>query len=145
VNGQARRFTSDARTTLLELLRREGFWGVKRGCETGDCGSCAVLLDGRPVASCLTLALRAHGHGIQTVESMGSRDHLHAVQEAFVESGAIQCGFCTPAMELCARALLDAVPHPTDAEVRDALGGCLCSCTGYAKAIEAVQRAASKA
>lgn len=145
VNGQARRFTSDARTTLLELLRREGFWGVKRGCETGDCGSCAVLLDGRPVASCLTLALRAHGHGIQTVESLGSRDHLHPVQEAFVESGAIQCGFCTPAMELCARALLDAVPDPTDAEVRDALGGCLCSCTGYAKAIEAVQRAAGKA
>lgn len=142
VNGQPRHAEGEARTTLLELLRREGFWGVKHGCETGECGACAVLLDGRPVSACLTLALRAHGHAVQTVEGLGAPDELHPVQQAFVDTGAIQCGFCTPAMELCARALLDAVPDPTEDEVRDALAGCLCRCTGYVKPVEAVLLAA---
>jgi aerobic-type carbon monoxide dehydrogenase small subunit (CoxS/CutS family)/CO/xanthine dehydrogenase FAD-binding subunit len=142
VNGQPRHAEGEARTTLMELLRREGLWGVKHGCETGECGACAVLLDGKPVASCLTLALRAQGHVVQTVEGLGGPDALHPVQQAFVDTGAIQCGFCTPAMEVCARALLDAVPDPTEDEVRDALAGCLCRCTGYVKPVEAVLRAA---
>jgi aerobic-type carbon monoxide dehydrogenase small subunit (CoxS/CutS family)/CO/xanthine dehydrogenase FAD-binding subunit len=142
VNGQPRRAEGEARTTLLDLLRREGLWGVKHGCETGECGSCAVLLDGRPVNACMTLALRAQGRAVQTVEGLGSPDSLHPVQQAFVDTGAVQCGYCTPAMALCARALLDAVPDPTEEEVRDALAGCLCRCTGYVKPVQAVLQAA---
>jgi aerobic-type carbon monoxide dehydrogenase small subunit (CoxS/CutS family)/CO/xanthine dehydrogenase FAD-binding subunit len=142
VNGQSRRLEAEARTTLLDLLRRDGLWGVKHGCETGECGACTVLLDGRPVVSCLTLAVRAQGRAVQTVEGLGTPDALHPVQQAFVDTGAVQCGYCTPAMELCAKALLDAVPDPTDAEIREALAGCLCRCTGYVKPVEAVRRAA---
>lgn len=142
VNGQTLRPEAEARTTLLDLLRREGFWGVKHGCETGECGACTVLLDGRPVVSCLTLAVRAQGRAVQTVEGLGTPDALHPVQQAFVDAGAVQCGYCTPAMELCAKALLDAVPDPTDGEIREALAGCLCRCTGYVKPVEAVRRAA---
>jgi aerobic-type carbon monoxide dehydrogenase small subunit (CoxS/CutS family)/CO/xanthine dehydrogenase FAD-binding subunit len=142
VNGVVRPGEAEARTTLLEWLRREGYWGVKHGCETGECGACTVLLDGRPVLACLTLALRAQGRSVLTVEGLGSSDHLHPIQAAFVETGAIQCGYCTPAMELCAKALLDAQAEPSEAEVRDALAGCLCRCTGYVKPVEAVQRAA---
>ena len=96
VNGQPRHAEGEARTTLLDLLRREGLWGVKHGCETGECGACAVLLDGRPVNACLTLALRAQGRAVQTVEGLGSPDSLHPVQQAFVDTGAVQCGYCTP-------------------------------------------------
>ena len=142
VNGARRRLRSDARTTLLDLLRGGGLWGVKHGCETGECGACTVLLDGVPVCSCIVLACRAEGRHVETVEGMGTPDALHPVQAAFVETGAIQCGFCTPAMELCAKALLDAVPDPDEAAVRDALAGCLCRCTGYVKPVEAVMRAA---
>jgi aerobic-type carbon monoxide dehydrogenase small subunit (CoxS/CutS family) len=138
LNGQNRRVEVEARTTLLELVRRERLFGAKPGCETGDCGACAVLLDGRPVSSCLTLALRAHGRNVQTVEGIGGNARLHPVQEAFIERGAVQCGYCTPAQELCAKALLDAVPDPTDEEVRDALSGCLCRCGGYARSVQAV-------
>lgn len=142
VNGEPRHPRAEARTTLLELLRREGYWGVKHGCETGECGACAVLLDGRPVSACLMLALRAHGRSVLTVEGLGSSERLHPIQAAFVETGAIQCGYCTPGMELCAKALLDAIPDPSEAEVRDALAGCLCRCTGYVKPVEAVLLAA---
>lgn len=142
VNGEKKRWTVEARTTALEMLRREGLWGVKHGCETGECGACTVLLDGRPVVSCLVLAVRAEGRSIQTVEGLGGPDNLHPIQAAFVDTGAIQCGYCTPAMELCAKALLDAVAQPTEEDVRDALGGCLCRCTGYVKPVEAVLRAA---
>jgi len=142
VNGTARPREAEARTTLLEWLRREGYWGVKHGCETGECGACTVLLDGRPVLSCLTLALRAHGRSVLTVEGLGTPDRLHPIQAAFVETGAIQCGYCTPAMELCTKALLDAQRDPSEDEVRDALAGCLCRCTGYVKPVEAVRRAA---
>jgi len=145
INGQPRHAEGEARTTLLDLLRREGLWGVKHGCETGECGACAVLMDGRPVNACLTLALRAHGHTVQTVEGLGGPDDLHPVQQAFVDTGAIQCGYCTPAMELCAKALLDAVPDPTEDEVREALAGCLCRCTGYVKPVQAVLLAAKLA
>jgi aerobic carbon-monoxide dehydrogenase small subunit len=141
LNGHARRLEADARTTLLELVRRERLWGAKQGCETGACGACTVLLDGRPVNACLTLALRAHGRNVQTVEGLGSPDKLHAVQYAFIEAGAVQCGFCTPAMELCAKALLDAIPRPTEDEARDALAGCLCRCGGYSRPVRAILEA----
>lgn len=143
VNGTSLHADVEARTTLLDLLRRLGYWGVKHGCETGECGACAVLLDGRPVNSCLTLAMRAAGRPVLTVEGMGAPGRLHPVQAAFVDSGAIQCGYCTPAMELCAKALLDSIPDPSEAEVRDALAGCLCRCTGYVKPVQAVLAAAN--
>jgi aerobic-type carbon monoxide dehydrogenase small subunit (CoxS/CutS family)/CO/xanthine dehydrogenase FAD-binding subunit len=142
VNGKSVRAGAEAGSTLLDWLREQGFWGVKHGCETGECGACAVLLDGLPVSSCLTLAARAHGRSVTTVEGLGDPDQLDPIQAAFVDTGAIQCGFCTPGMELSAKALLDAVPDPTEAEVREALAGCLCRCTGYVKPVEAVMRAA---
>ena len=142
INGALRHVQVDARTTLLDLLRGTGVWGVKHGCETGECGACAVLLDGRPVPSCLVLAQRAQGRAVMTVEGLGTPDTLHPVQQAFVETGAVQCGYCTPAMELCAKALLDAFPDPTEDEVKDALAGCLCRCTGYVKPVQAVLQAA---
>ncbi len=142
INGALRHVQIDARTTLLDLLRGAGVWGVKHGCETGECGACAVLLDGRPVPACLVLAQRAQGRAVMTVEGLGTPDALHPVQQAFVETGAVQCGYCTPAMELCAKALLDAFPDPTEDEVKDALAGCLCRCTGYVKPVQAVLKAA---
>ncbi len=143
VNGQTLRAEVEARSTLLDLLRREGFVGARDGCETGHCGACVVLLDGRPVTACLTLALRAQGRSVQTADGFASAESLHPLTAAFLEAGAIQCGYCTPAMQLCARVLLDAIPEPTEEEVRDALAGCLCRCTGYVKPVEAVLRAAS--
>jgi aerobic-type carbon monoxide dehydrogenase small subunit (CoxS/CutS family)/CO/xanthine dehydrogenase FAD-binding subunit len=145
LNGQAASVKLEARHSLLELLRREGLWGVKHGCETGECGACAVLLDGRPVVSCLVPAIRAQGRTIETVEGLGTPDRLHAVQQAFVDCGAIQCGYCTPAMVLLSKSLLESVAQPSEAQVRDALAGCLCRCTGYAKPVEAVLRASGEA
>ncbi len=144
VNGRPLRAEVEARTSLLDYLRGEGLLGAKAGCDQGACGACAVLLDGRPVNACLTLAVRAQGHSVQTVEGLGSPEALHRVQAAFLAEGAVQCGFCTPAMLLLAKALLDAVPEPTEAEVRDALAGCLCRCTGYAKPVRAVLAAARR-
>lgn len=138
LNGQEQHFTIAVGETLLEVLRRNGYTGVKHGCEDGSCGVCAVLLDGQVVHSCVMLAAQAAGHSITTIEGIGTRDHLHPLQAAFVETGAIQCGYCTPAMILSALALLDENPHPTEAEVREALSGVLCRCTGYVKPIETV-------
>jgi aerobic-type carbon monoxide dehydrogenase small subunit (CoxS/CutS family) len=142
LNGRALAADVEARTTLLELLRRQGAFGVKHGCETGECGACTVLLDGRPAPACMTLALRAQGRHVETVEGLGTPDALHALQQAFVETGAVQCGYCTPAQLLCAKALLDAIPDPSPEEVREALAGALCRCTGYVKPVEAVLKAA---
>jgi aerobic-type carbon monoxide dehydrogenase small subunit (CoxS/CutS family) len=142
VNGRPLRGEAEARTTLQELLRGAGLFGVKAGCGAGRCGSCAVLLDGRPVLSCLTLAVRAQGRTVTTVEGLGTSERPHPLQAAFAEAGAAACGFCTPGLVLGARALLDAVPSPTEAEVRDALAG-LCRCTGYAKPVAAVLAAAA--
>ena len=144
VNGRPLRAEVEARTSLLDYLRGEGLLGAKTGCDTGNCGACAVLLDGRPANACLILAVRAQGHSVQTVEGLGSPEALHRVQAAFLAEGAVQCGFCTPAMQLSAKALLDAVPDPTEAEARDALAGCLCRCTGYAKPVRAVLAAARR-
>lgn len=137
--------------TLLKVLRRSGYFGVKHGCETGECGACTILLDGKPVNSCVFLAAQAEGHRLQTIEAIGEHPEqgwrttggLHPIQQAFVESGAIQCGYCTPAMILAAKELLDRNPIPTETEVRAALSGVLCRCTGYLKPVQAVLRAAS--
>jgi aerobic-type carbon monoxide dehydrogenase small subunit (CoxS/CutS family) len=144
LNGRPLRRVVSAGTTLMALLRDAGMLGVKHGCETGECGACCVLVDGRPVASCLSLALSADGRKVETVEGLGEPGRLHPVQQAFVDTGAVQCGYCTPALELCAKALLEALPEPRESEVRDALSGCLCRCTGYVKPVEAVLRAAAE-
>lgn len=131
--------------TLLEVLRDNlGLIGTKEGCGEGECGACTVLMDGRPVTSCLVLAVRAAGHKILTVEGLGGHSRLDPVQEAFVEVGAIQCGYCTPGMVMSARALLDQNPNPSEMEIKNALSGNLCRCTGYVKIIEAVRKAAQK-
>ena len=138
VNGEARQMTIQPGETLLEVLRRLGYLGIKHGCEDGSCGVCTILLDGKAVHSCILLAAQAEGCSITTIEGIGSRDHLHPLQAAFVKNGAVQCGYCTPAMILSAKALLDEKPHPSEAEVREALSGVLCRCTGYVKPVEAV-------
>jgi putative selenate reductase molybdopterin-binding subunit len=137
--------------TLLNTLRRLGFYGAKHGCEDGTCGACTVLLDGKPVNSCLVLTAQAEGHQIETIEAIGEYPEqgwkttggLHPIQQAFVETGAIQCGYCTPGQVLAAKALLDKNPNPSEAEVRQALSGVLCRCTGYLKPVQAVLRAAA--
>src|SRR5690606_11706566 len=145
--------TFDARPsqTLLDVLRENGVVGMKHGCETGECGACTVLLDGKPVSTCVMLAAQVEGHEVETIEGVGGQQQrgwrgsepLHALQEAFVETGAIQCGYCTPGMIMAAKALLEENPNPTEAEVREALSGVLCRCTGYLKPVQAVLRAAA--
>jgi carbon-monoxide dehydrogenase small subunit len=132
--------------TLNEVLREElNLTGVKIGCGSGDCGACTVLVDGRAVSSCLSLAIEMQGKEIMTVEGMApSGETLHPIQEAFIEKGAIQCGFCTSGMEISALHLLNHNPSPTDTEIREALAGNLCRCTGYKKIVEAVATAGQK-
>ncbi len=144
INGEVKEFEAAPEESLLRSLRRNGYFGVKHGCETGECGTCAVLFDGKPVASCVMLAAQADGHAITTIEGVGTRLEMHALQRAFVETGAIQCGYCTPAMILAARALLDVKATPTESDVRDALSGVLCRCTGYVKPVQAVLLAAAR-
>jgi aerobic carbon-monoxide dehydrogenase small subunit len=130
--------------TLVDLLRYQlGLTGTKKGCELGDCGSCTVIMDGRPVNSCLVLAMQANGKTIRTIEGLETEAGLHPVQQAFVEKGAIQCGFCSSGMILSAKNLLDRNPDPTEAEIRRAVSGNLCRCTGYQKIIEAVESVGS--
>jgi putative selenate reductase molybdopterin-binding subunit len=151
VNGQEHPVDAAPGASLLETLRAEGYFSVKHGCETGECGACAVLLDGKLVNSCVHSAAQAEGARITTVETLGEHpeqgwkltEGLHPLQRAFAESGAIQCGFCTPAMLLAAKALLDQNPDPSEAEVREALSGVLCRCTGYVKPVQAVLHAAA--
>jgi aerobic carbon-monoxide dehydrogenase small subunit len=129
--------------SLLFVLReRLGLPGSKNACEQGECGSCSVLLDGRLVCACLVLGAQASGHAVTTVEGLGDAERLHAVQEAFVEAGAVQCGFCTPGFVVAAADLLERNPRPSDDEIREALSGNLCRCTGYAKIFDAVRLAA---
>lgn len=125
---------------LLDVLRREGYHGVKRGCGQGDCGACAVLLNEVPVNSCLIFAAHCDGMEITTVEGLGTADSLHPLQKSFLDHGASQCGFCTPGVLISATALLKRNPHPDEAEIRDALSGNLCRCTGYTKPIEAIKK-----
>jgi len=130
--------------TLLDLLRRLGYKSVKFGCGEGACGVCTVLMDGRPVNSCLILAVTANGRDIITVDDLGTIQKPHILQTSFVETGAVQCGFCTPGMILAAKALLDRNASPSEDEIKEALDGNLCRCTGYVQIIEAVQLAARR-
>jgi carbon-monoxide dehydrogenase small subunit len=139
VNGERMTAFVEPQTTLLELLRDTwNLTGTKLGCDEGDCGACTVLLDGEAVNSCLVLAVRANGHEVTTIEGLGTEENLHPLQAAFIQHGAIQCGFCGPGMLMTAKALLDSNPNPTDDEVRNALSGNLCRCTGYSRIVEAV-------
>src|SRR5258707_14313060 len=143
INGMIKSLDVAANESLMTTLRNEGYFSVKHGCETGECGACTVLVDGVPRPSCVMLAAQAGGCTLTTVESLGSAGKLHPLQEAFVDTGAIQCGFCTPGMLLSAQALLKSNPRPSEEEVRDALSGNLCRCTGYVKPVQAVLRAAA--
>ncbi len=145
LNGDEIEIGVHDRETLLEVLRhRLGMTGTKQGCDQGECGSCSVLLDGQPVLSCLTLAVRVENRQVTTIEGLAEGGKLHPIQTAFQEAGAVQCGFCTPGMVLTAKALLDRNPHPCREEIKEALAGNLCRCTGYKKIVEAVERAAAK-
>ncbi len=143
VNGDERECAVTAGTTLLEALRYElGLTGSKQGCDKGDCGACTVLVDGRPVLSCITLALNAEGREVTTVEGLAERGRPHPLQDAFDRTGGAQCGFCTPGVLMSAYALLNRNPDPTRDEIAHALSGNLCRCTGYTKIFEAVELAA---
>ncbi len=144
VNGEPVDGTFAAHKTLLEVLREDlALTGTKHGCELGECGTCAVLVDGKPVLSCLYLGLACEGRNVETVEGMAGPDGLHPLQRAFADLGAAQCGYCTPGFLLTARVLLEENPRPTLSEVREALAGNLCRCTGYVKIFEAVELAAA--
>ena len=143
VNGEEYEVVAAPNQTLLEVLREDLYLtGTKEGCGEGACGTCTVLLDGKPIRSCLTLAVEVQGKEVTTIEGLALMGALHPVQKAFVEYGAIQCGFCSPGMILTTKALLDENPSPTEQEARQAISGNVCRCTGYAKIVEAMLRAA---
>ena len=143
INGEEHEVLADGRDTLLDLLRdRIGLTGTKEGCGNGNCGTCTVLMGGAPINACLVLALEAPGRDIVTIEGLAT-DALHPLQEALVAHGGTQCGFCTPGIVLSAKALLDDNPRPTEAEIRHAIAGNLCRCTGYGKIVEAIAAVAA--
>lgn len=145
INGKEYNSTISTGLTLLEFLREKiGLLGTKNGCNSSHCGACTVLLDGKAINSCSILAVQANGKHITTIEGLSDGKKLHPIQEAFVEQGAIQCGFCTPGMIMSTKDLLDNNPNPTDFEIKEALSGNLCRCTGYTKIIEAVKSASDK-
>jgi aerobic carbon-monoxide dehydrogenase small subunit len=145
VNGERRETEVwEGESLLFALRERLGLPGSKNACEQGECGSCSVLLDGTLVCACLVLAVQADGHDVTTVEGLADGDSLHVVQQAFVDAGAVQCGFCTPGLVVATSDLLKRVPSPSDDEIREALSGNLCRCTGYAKIFDAVRLAAGR-
>ncbi len=145
VNGKAEELLIDPHKTLLQVIREDlGLTGAKHGCGVGDCGSCTVLLDGQPINSCLVLAMQADGREVTTIEGLARDGELHPVQDAFIDHGAIQCGFCSPGMILTSKALLDENPKPSSQEIRQAISGNLCRCTGYQKIVEAVEDASKR-
>jgi carbon-monoxide dehydrogenase small subunit len=145
LNGKEQTAEVKPNLMLLELLREQlGYTGTKVGCETGDCGACTVLIDGEPVNSCLVLAVEADGHAITTIEGLERDGKLDDVQDAFIRHAAVQCGYCTPGMILAGRALLDRNPNPSEDEVREAISGNLCRCTGYVNIVKAIMGAADK-
>lgn len=145
VNGEERMVTFPDHHTLLEVLReRLDLTGTKHGCELGECGACTVLVDGRPILSCLQLAVDLEGQAIETVEGLQAGNRLHPLQEAFADLGAAQCGYCTPGILMTAKALLDSDSRPAASDVQEALAGNLCRCTGYHKIVQAVQLAAAR-
>ena len=144
VNGREHHVALAPNVTLLQALRDLGYTDVKNGCEKGDCGACAILLDGKAVNSCLILAWQAEGAQIVTDAGMGTMDNPHPLQEAFADAGAAQCGYCTPGMIVSAAALLKRNPNPTEDEIREAISGNLCRCTGYGQIVKAIQMAAER-
>ncbi|MDX2342522.1 MAG: (2Fe-2S)-binding protein [Acidimicrobiia bacterium] len=145
LNGSSRHFAISLGETLLEVLRRESLKSVKLGCDTGDCGACAVLVDGRAVNACMVLAVATAGCSVTTVEGLEQDGRLHRLQEALLDAGGVQCGFCSPGMVVAAVDLLSRNPHPTEAEVREGLAGNLCRCTGYVKPVDAILAASAAA
>ncbi len=143
INGQPKVLTIEPSELLIDVLRREGYKSVKRGCDEGTCGACTVILNGRAVKSCILLAAQVHKGSIVTVEGVGTRDHPHPLQQTFIEEGAIQCGFCIPGILLSAKALLDSNHSPTNVEIKQAMDGNLCRCTGYSGQIKAILSAAA--
>ncbi|MEE9149049.1 MAG: (2Fe-2S)-binding protein [Candidatus Tectomicrobia bacterium] len=144
VNGKQHEVAIEPRQSLLQVLREElHLTGTKEGCSEGECGACTVILDGRMVDSCLIFGLEANGCEVMTIEGLAAEDELHPVQQAFVDCGGAQCGFCTPGMILAAKALLDRNANPTEEEIRWGISGNLCRCTGYVKIVEAIQAAAT--
>lgn len=146
INGKERTLSIDPNRTLVDMLRKDlGLVGTKKGCEEGECGACTVLLNGMPVNSCIVPAMKADGASILTIEGLeGEAGELHPIQEAFIEVGAVQCGFCTPGVILSAKALLDSTTAPTRGEIADELAGHLCRCTGYLQFFEALELASKK-
>ena len=145
VNHGIHHLEIEAHRTLLEVLREElGLMGTKEGCGKGDCGACTVLLDGEPVYSCITLAIEAQGKEIRTIEGLAEGDQLDPIQQAFVDHWALQCGFCTPGMIMSAKSLLEKNPAPTQTEIKRAISGVLCRCTGYVKIVEAIEAVQGK-
>jgi len=144
INGEERSVSVPPNVTLLSLLRDLGYTEIKNGCEKGDCGACAILLDGKLVNSCLVLAWQAEGREILTARGLGTVERPHPIQEAFADTGAVQCGYCTPGMIMATKALLDVNPDPNEDEIREAISGNLCRCTGYAQIVEAVKEAARR-
>ncbi len=143
VNGETVEAAVEPNRTLVQLLREDlGLTGTKHGCGLGDCGACTVILNGKPVNSCLVLAVQANGGDVITIEGLAENGKLHPIQPAFVDKGAIQCGFCSPGMILSAKALLESNSRPTEHEIRTAISGNLCRCTGYQKIVEAIQEVA---
>lgn len=140
VNGDSYEVIVNPNMTLLELLREGlGFTGTKMGCDEGECGACTVILEGKPVDSCMVLALEADGKEVITIEGLAKGDELHPLQKAFIDNGSIQCGFCTPGMILSGKALLDNNPNPTDTEIKEAIAGNICRCSGYNRIVEAIK------
>lgn len=144
VNGQERTFEASKSDVLLDVLRRNGYTGPKRGCDTGACGFCTVQIDGEPAMSCVTPVAKVEDASVETIEGLGEQDDLHPIQQAFVDNSALQCGFCIPGMIMRSKALLEENPDPTEPEVREALSDNLCRCTGYKKIVEAVLDAAER-
>ena len=145
INGQLYLEEVETGMTLLQFIRdKVGYTGTKAGCENGECGACTVVMDGDPVRACLILAVEADGTEITTVEGLSDKDKLHPLQQSFIETGAAQCGFCTPGMLMAGKALLDKKPNPSDKDVMDALGGHLCRCTGYKSISKSVEIAIEK-
>jgi carbon-monoxide dehydrogenase small subunit len=144
INNVEKRLVFEPHEKLLDVLRREGYYGVKFGCGSGDCGACTILVNGRAVKSCMMFAAQARDKQITTIEGLSTPERPHPIQKAFVDAGAVQCGYCTPGMIISTKALLDRNPEPTEDEIKEALEGNLCRCTGYVKIIDAVKLASQR-